>query len=213
VPRVGLFSLVVAVLAAGCGGVATSREGADAQSGKQLFAQKCGQCHVMSDAGTRGQLGPNLDNAFGYARAQDFDESTFFEITLDQMRIPAPPMPDFDEPGTENTLQEEQLVDVAHYVARCAGVQFREQKPADCVGPPEGAQAVFVSSCGSCHVLAEAGTQGTTGPNLDESKPGLEEAIAQIANGGGGMPAFKDQLTDEQIREIAQYIVESTGGS
>jgi mono/diheme cytochrome c family protein len=129
------------------------------------------------------------------------------------MRIPAPPMPDFDEPGTKNTLDEEQLVNVASYVARCAGVELTKKKPADCVGPPEGPQAVFASSCGSCHVLAEAGTQGTIGPNLDETKPGLEEAIAQITNGGGGMPAFEDQLTEEQIREIAQYIVESAGGS
>jgi len=210
---VALSSLVAAALAAGCGGAATSREGADVQTGKELFAQKCGQCHVMSDAGTRGQVGPNLDNGFGYARAQGFDESTVFEVTLNQMRIPAPPMPDFDEPGTRNTLDEEQLVDIAQYVARCAGIQLREKKPAECAGPPEGAQAVFVSSCGSCHVLAEAGTQGTVGPNLDESKPSLEEAIAQIANGGGGMPAFKDQLSEEQIREIAQYIVEATGGS
>jgi len=31
----------------------------------------------------------------------------------------------------------------------------------------ENGKAKFVANCGSCHTLARAGTQGTTGPNLD----------------------------------------------
>ena len=210
--RVALASLLATLLASGCTGSATSREGADINEGKQLFSEKCGACHTMADAGTRGDLGPNLDNAFGYPREQKFAESTFYEVTLDQMRIPAPPMPDYDDPDSKERLSEEQLVSIAEYVAQCAGVQFVEKKPRACTGPPDSPQAIFVSSCGSCHVLSEAGTEGTTGPNLDESKPTLQESVRQIANGGGGMPAFKDELTDEQIQAIAQYIVESTGG-
>jgi cytochrome c6 len=71
---------------------------------------------------------------------------------------------------------------------------------------------LFQSSCGSCHVLADAGTQGTVGPNLDQLKPQLQQAVEQITNGGGGMPAFRGQLTEEQIRRLAQYVVESTRG-
>ena len=33
----------------------------------------------------------------------------------------------------------------------------------------ETGKAKFVEKCGSCHTLARAGTQGTTGPNLDTS--------------------------------------------
>jgi cytochrome c oxidase subunit II len=29
--------------------------------GKELFAQNCGSCHVLEDAGTQGEVGPNLD--------------------------------------------------------------------------------------------------------------------------------------------------------
>lgn len=32
-----------------------------AADGKQLFSNTCGGCHVLSDAGTSGQTGPNLD--------------------------------------------------------------------------------------------------------------------------------------------------------
>ena len=210
--RIAVAALAGAALVTGCTGAAASREGADLASGKELFAEKCGSCHVMADAGTRGQLGPNLDNAFGYPRQQKIDESTFFQITIDQMRIPAPPMPDFDDPDSKARLSEEQLVSIAEYVSRCAGVQLIKNKPAECNGPPNSPQAIFTASCGSCHTLSEAGTKGTTGPNLDESKPGLQEAITQIRNGGDGMPAFKGDLTDAQIRAIAEFIVRTTGG-
>ena len=201
-------ALALAALVAGCGGTATSREGADAAGGKELFQQKCGACHVLSDAGTQGQSGPNLDHAFGASREQGFEESTFFEVTLQQMQIPGAPMPQFDEPADEaNYLAEEDRVAVAAYVASVAG------KPgAGDARQAEDPKSIFTASCGSCHTLADAETMGATGPNLDDTKPGLEEAARQIAKGGNGMPPFEGQLTDEQIQALAEYIVEATGG-
>jgi len=35
--------------------------GAAAAEGKQIFTQSCGTCHTLSDAGTSGTVGPNLD--------------------------------------------------------------------------------------------------------------------------------------------------------
>jgi mono/diheme cytochrome c family protein len=194
------------VALSGCGAQATSSVGADTQGGKELFAQRCGGCHVLADAGSLGTVGPNLDDAFGPAREDGFHESTFFEVTLEQMKIPGygSPMPDFDEPDDEeNYLEEDQLVSIAAYVASVAGI------------PPEGGQAgaddpkaLFTSACGSCHALSDAGTSGTVGPNLDDAQPALDEAIEQIANGGNGMPPFKDQLSEAEIRSLAQYIVD-----
>jgi cbb3-type cytochrome c oxidase subunit III len=183
----------------------TSQQGANPDRGREIFTQKCGACHVLADAGTAGTVGPNLDDAFRFAREDGFDESTFYEIVLEQMRIPAPPMPDFDEPGTENTLTERELRSVAAYVSEVAG-RPREEPQAD------DPASIFAASCGSCHVLEAAGTTGTTGPNLDEAKPTVERAIEQITNGGGGMPPFRDQLSEEQIRALAEYVVESTQG-
>ena len=39
----------------GGGGASASAEG------KQIFTQSCGTCHTLSDAGTSGTVGPNLD--------------------------------------------------------------------------------------------------------------------------------------------------------
>jgi mono/diheme cytochrome c family protein len=75
-----------------------------------------------------------------------------------------------------------------------------------------GAQLFADNGCGNCHTLAAAGSTGTTGPNLDELEPSFEAAVEQITNGGGAMPAFGDSLSDQQIRDLAAYVVESTGG-
>jgi mono/diheme cytochrome c family protein len=112
----------VALLLAGCAGRTVDSKGADTSQGKDLFVKNCGSCHTLQDAATVGTVGPNLDDAFYAARNQSgFDESTFFQITLDQMRLAAPPMPNFDEPPQK--LSEEQLVDIAAYVSQVAGNQ------------------------------------------------------------------------------------------
>jgi len=211
--------LTAVFLAAGCAGETTSREGADISSGKQLFTQTCAACHVLKDAGTQGVVGPNLDDAFGYARSQEFDSSTFFEVTLQQMRIPAPPMPDFDEPGTKDYLSDEDLIAIANYVASCAGAGVTKgQAGQGCTGaggPSEGTdgKSLFTANgCGSCHTLKEAGATGAVGPNLDDSKPARDLVIENVTNGAGAMPAFGDKLSEEQIEALADYIVKSTGG-
>ena len=166
---------------------------------------------MLADAGTAGQIGPNLDDGFGFSRRQKIDESTFFEVTLEQMEIPGPPMPPFDDPDDEeNYLETQDRVNVAAYVASVAGLPTDRAAAGGEGG--DDPKSIFTASCGSCHILSDAGTSGTTGPNLDETKPELEPAVEQIANGGGGMPPFKDQLSEEQIRALGEYIVDVTRG-
>ena len=50
------------------------------------------------------------------------------------------------------------------------------------------------------------------GPNLDEAKPDLELVVDRVTNGMGVMPAFKGQLSEKQIQDVASYVVESTQG-
>jgi mono/diheme cytochrome c family protein len=112
-----------ALLAAGCAGRAVDSSAADANSGKTLFSQNCGGCHALADAGTTANVGPNLDDAFRASRTEEggsFDSSTIFDVTLDQMKLAAPPMPRFDT-GPQ-ALTEEELRNVAAYVASVAGL-------------------------------------------------------------------------------------------
>lgn len=207
--------LLAAVALAGCGTDGLTSEGADPSQGKVLFKQTCGGCHTLREAGTQGSnpvqnpsSGPNLDDAFAAARMEDFDESTIREIVRHQIDYPTPPMP-------EDLLGDADADAVAVYVALVAADP--KARVADLGGGGGGggagdATSLFTTNCGSCHVLADAGTSGTVGPNLDEAKPSFERASQQIKNGGGGMPPFEGQLTDEQIRALARYIVRVTGG-
>ena len=68
------------------------------------------------------------------------------------------------------------------------------------------------SSCGGCHTLADAGASGAVGPNLDESKPDTELVVTRVTKGQGACPPFGEQLTPQQIADVAAYITQSTGG-
>ncbi len=77
-------------------------------------------------------------------------------------------------------------------------------------GDAAAGEDVYASAgCGSCHVLADAGSTGTIGPNLDESSVDFESAVEQIRNGGGGMPAFEGQLSEQEIADVAAYVTQS----
>ena len=81
-------------------------------------------------------------------------------------------------------------------------------------GDPTAGKVVFTGGgCGGCHTLADAGTNGTVGPNLDQAKPPLSLAVLRVTHGQGAMPTFKGQLTTKQIADVAAYVVKATGGN
>ena len=79
-------------------------------------------------------------------------------------------------------------------------------------GDAAAGEEVFASAgCGSCHTLQEAGTSGTVGPDLDQSSIDEAGAVEQVTNGGGGMPPFGNQLSEEEIQDVAAFVVASQG--
>ena len=80
-------------------------------------------------------------------------------------------------------------------------------------GDPVAGKAVFLgaSGCGSCHTLADAGTSGSIGPNLDESQPSVELAVDRVTNGQGAMPSFSSTLSETQIADVAAYVSSASG--
>jgi cytochrome c oxidase subunit 2 len=86
-------------------------------------------------------------------------------------------------------------------------------------------KAIFTSAgCVACHTLADAGSTGTTGPNLDQGLKGkdpafIEQSIvdpnAEITPGytGGIMPQnFKEQLPPAQLQALVKYLSDVTKG-
>jgi cbb3-type cytochrome c oxidase subunit III len=213
-------ALLLAVLGGGCGtgGLA---EGGSASQGQQLFSEKCGGCHTLRAAGTSGQIGPNLDDAFAQARADGVEESTVREVVRRQIQYPVPSDVSVDVPPMpKNLVKGEDADSVATYVASVAA---NEQAPvaAPPAPPPppaggggggaEDGKAIFSSSCASCHTLKAAGTNGTIGPNLDEAKPNEALVKERVTNGMGVMPSFKGKLSDAQIAAVAKFVSSSAG--
>jgi mono/diheme cytochrome c family protein len=79
--------------------------------------------------------------------------------------------------------------------------------------PTAGKQIFLTAGCKGCHTLADAGATGTVGPNLDQAKPDFKLATERVTFGKGVMPSFKSQLKDQQIADVAAYVVKATGGT
>jgi mono/diheme cytochrome c family protein len=87
-----------------------------------------------------------------------------------------------------------------------------DEEPAE--GDAAAGKQIFLGAagCGSCHTLADAGTSGTIGPNLDDSQPSFELVVDRVTNGAGAMPSFSDQLSEEEIANVAAYVSTAAGG-
>ena len=74
----------------------------------------------------------------------------------------------------------------------------------------EAARATFNNfSCGACHVLADAGATGQIGPTLDgNANLDHDFIVNRVVNGQGAMPGFGGQIPDEEIDQLATYIMQ-----
>lgn len=81
-------------------------------------------------------------------------------------------------------------------------------------GDATAGKEVYASAgCGSCHTLADAGSTGEIGPNLDDSKPSYELVVDRVTNGKGSMPPFSGQLAEDEIASVAAYVSTVAGTS
>ena len=72
--------------------------------------------------------------------------------------------------------------------------------------PATGEQVFATAGCGGCHTFSADGSNGSVGPNLDDSAPSFDAVVTQVTNGGGSMPAFGDELSEQQIRDVAAFV-------
>jgi mono/diheme cytochrome c family protein len=197
------------------------QENADTENGRQLFIEKCGTCHALTEAGTQAEVAPDLDAAFVEARASGMDGDTIEGVVEAQIANPRFTNPDNPAYMPADLVTGEDATDVAAYVASVAGVPG--VKPPIPPDAPPGAQVFLAQGCGSCHTLQAANATGTVGPNLDEVLAGqdaaqVEESIvdpeAQISQNfpSGVMPAtYEQDLTPKELQDLVDFMLESAG--
>ena len=195
----GLLVLGVAVLSSGCGDVGQTgiAKGGDLGQGKQLFVTKCGGCHKLEDAGTKGTTGPDLDGAFAGPRAQHFKLNTIKQVVYDQIYHAAAPMPRKLVTGADADS-------VAAYVASVAGANGGAPPTVTAGGSPggggAGAQgASFYESlgCVGCHSLNGSPGTGPTFKGLYGSKVQLSTGQTVTADDAYLLQSILDP--DKQI--------------
>ena len=96
------------------------------------------------------------------------------------------------------------------------------QRRAAAAGAAVQGKELFAAECGSCHTLADAGTTGQTGPDLDKVLPGkdAEYVREQIVNPDsritpGFQPVmpddFEERLAGPQIDSLVEYLLSVAG--
>jgi len=144
--------MALATLAvAGCG---KQRE-PDLETGKALFVQKCGSCHTLGRAGTKGIRGPNLDNAFAQARRDGMTDATIEGVVYRQIANVRR-----DSIMPSNLVKGADRRDVAAYVGDSASEPGKDKGRLALAGLPKTANKTVKASGGK--VTLDADPSGAT---------------------------------------------------
>jgi plastocyanin len=138
---------------AGCG---TAKHGEEANLivGKQQFVAKCGACHTLARADTKGTVGPNLDEAFRHAVAEGLGRNTIRGVVQFQVEFPNP-----ENVMPKGLASGSTLKDIAAYVAYAAARPGSDSGLlASAVAAP-GAGKPAVEKAGKLELEADPGGQ------------------------------------------------------
>ena len=109
--------IALASLLAGCG----QQDDPNLVAGKQAFVGKCGACHVLNRAGTKGVTGPNLDEAFQQSLRDGMGRNGIAGVVEGWIAHPAKFAGDKRYDGSPampaDLVEGDAVVDVAAYVA------------------------------------------------------------------------------------------------
>lgn len=73
-------------------------------------------------------------------------------------------------------------------------------------------QQIYTQNCASCHGANGGGGYGKKLAGVVATNyPNIDDQIALITNGKGGMPAFGKKLTPEQLTAVSRYTREVLG--
>jgi plastocyanin len=114
-PRAWAGGLLAALALGTAGCSVKAADNANLIMGKQEFVAKCGSCHTLARAGTKGIVGPNLDEAFRASIAEGLERNAVRGVVEGQVRFPNPVgvMP-------KDLVSGATLSDVATYVSQAA---------------------------------------------------------------------------------------------
>ena len=178
-------------VAGGCG--ATENE-PDLIAGKEQFVAKCGSCHVLARAGTRGTQGPNLDEAFHQAIADGMERSGVEGAVEAQIDSPARVSQRDPIYMPADLVTGRDLQNVSAYVADAVAKPGEDEGLLAEAGKPKTSNKPIAAEGGTLDMpvaesgLAYASTKATAeAGQLKLVSPNPQDVPHNIAIEGGGL--------------------------
>ncbi len=110
-----LVTVMLAAAALAASGCSINNASDDQVAGKQLFVSKCGSCHILGRAETKGVTGPNLDEAFKRSLVDGFGRDGIRGVVYKQILHPQ-----IGSTMPRDLVDDEGARDIASYVAAVA---------------------------------------------------------------------------------------------
>jgi plastocyanin len=169
----GLAAVAATALLSACTPHAESD--ANVIAGKKLFVAKCGSCHTLARAQTKGTVGPDLDQAFQQALKDGLGRSGVRGAVHGWILHPNPysPMP-------AKIVTGEDAYDVAAYVARSVAARGKETGLLATAVKAAGSGKPAVAKNGTLEVDADPGGQLAFVTNKAQAPAG--ELTIKMAN-------------------------------
>lgn len=171
--------------------------------GKSAFKDNCATCHGTGGAGAKGYPNLNDDDWLWGGTMQDIHQTLLYGIRSSHEDSRDSQMPAYGE-----ILSGEEIADVADYVLSLS--QNSDY--------PERGEVIYQENCAACHGDDGNGNKELGAPNLADSLWFYSEGdraslITQIKQPKHGMmPAWKDRLDEDTIRQLTIYIHSLGGG-
>jgi cytochrome c oxidase cbb3-type subunit 3 len=175
---------------------------------KVLFADNCAACHQTGGNGVIGKYPNLIDDAWLWGGSFEKIQQTIINGRNGNM------------PSFKKQLSDEQIENVATYVLSLSGHDVDQAIAA------RGKQ-VFSANCAVCHGQDARGQHAMGSANLTDSiwtianVPGADgieqkkDAVMNLVRNGKArqMPAWKDRLSDTEIKILTYYVHEMGGGN
>jgi plastocyanin len=168
----------LAISTAGC--AVKGADNANVIVGKQQFVAKCGACHTLARADTKGIVGPNLDEVFRSDVAEGLQRSTVRTVVEGQVENPNP-----DGVMPKGLASGATLTDIAAYVAQSVDQRGPDTGLLASAVEAPGAGKPAVEKAGKLEIAANPSGQLAYTTNKAEAKPGAVTIV--MANMSGVM--------------------------
>ncbi len=187
------------------GGCSLADDDPDLIAGKKLFVERCGSCHTLARADTRGTQGPNLDEAFQHGLASGMERSGIQGAVHEQILHPANVAKDNKIYMPPGLVKGDDAVNVAAYVAEVVAKPGKDSGLlAEAVKKPGGGEPA-VEKDGVLTIPATAqlayetnAATGKPGPvtikspnpsgtphNIALEGPGVSDAVGEVVSNNG----------------------------